>query len=220
LLNYKKGVIEVKIENSGFLSVIKPMASTVSPEENNTSTSSNSTGTVKDIPAATYEKSTEEVDSKTEKPTTYKVDQKELSRLLEESNSKTQAFVKMLAALVSKQAGKNAQANSTNTSDEFQKLLYGNGVVEIDEATRAEAKELISEDGYYGVKATSERILDFAKALSGGDPSKLEKLKEAALEGFNQAEKMWGGELPQISQDTRQAVIDGFDAMISAASAK
>ena len=41
------------------------------------------------------------------------------------------------------------------------------------EATRAQAQADIADDGYWGVDQTSDRILDFAKALSGNDPEKL-----------------------------------------------
>ena len=46
----------------------------------------------------------------------------------------------------------------------------------IDEAAKKKAQEEISEDGYWGVKQTSDRILDFAKALSGNDSSKADLL--------------------------------------------
>jgi len=48
-------------------------------------------------------------------------------------------------------------------------------------------------------------------ALTGGDPSKIDLLRDAALKGFAEAEKVWGGELPEISQKTLEAVKNGFD---------
>lgn len=39
----------------------------------------------------------------------------------------------------------------------------------VDAATKAQAQKDISEDGYYGVKQTSERLFDFASALAGDD---------------------------------------------------
>ena len=40
----------------------------------------------------------------------------------------------------------------------------------MDEKTRLQAQKDIAEDGYWGVEQTSERLVSFAKALSGGDP--------------------------------------------------
>jgi hypothetical protein len=89
----------------------------------------------------------------------------------------------------------------------------GNGMVNIDQATRDEAASLISEDGPLGIKAVSQNILDFAKAISGGDTSKIEMLKNAFIKGFDQIAAMFGGrdKMPEISQKTYDAVMEGFD---------
>ncbi|EJE0428475.1 hypothetical protein M4K02_002065, partial [Campylobacter coli] len=42
---------------------------------------------------------------------------------------------------------------------------------------------------------------------AGNDVEKLKKGLEGIKQGFEQAEKIWGGELPQISQDTIEATI-------------
>lgn len=63
------------------------------------------------------------------------------------------------------------------------------------------------------MKQTSGRILDFAKALTGGDPDKVEDMRKAFEKGYKQAEKTWGGELPDISKQTYDAVMKGFDDM-------
>ena len=85
------------------------------------------------------------------------------------------------------------------------------GTITVDEATAKQAQEDISEDGYWGVKQTSERILDFAKALTGGDSSKVEDIRTAIEKGFSEAAKLWGDELPEISQKTHDAVMKGLD---------
>jgi hypothetical protein len=81
----------------------------------------------------------------------------------------------------------------------------------VDSETQAAAQEAISEDGYFGVNKTSERIIEFAKALSGGDKSKIESLRNAFEEGFESAKEAFGGELPEISQQTYDKVMQGFD---------
>jgi hypothetical protein len=90
--------------------------------------------------------------------------------------------------------------------------LLREGKVQVDEETRLQAQKDIAEDGYWGVEQTSERLLSFAKALSGGDPSKADIMIEAVKEGFKQAEKAWGGELPQISRDTLDRTISKMES--------
>ena len=77
--------------------------------------------------------------------------------------------------------------------------------------TIAQANEDISENGYWGVKQTSERIFSFAQALAGDDEEKMTKMKEAFEKGFKEATKTWGKKLPDISQNTRDAVLKKFD---------
>lgn len=84
-------------------------------------------------------------------------------------------------------------------------------LIKIDQQTQDWAKEQIAEDGYWGVNKTAERILDFAKSISGGDSSKIGLLRDAVMKGFKDAEKAWGGKLPDISQQTIDKVMAGFD---------
>ena len=60
----------------------------------------------------------------------------------------------------------------------------------------------VAEDGYWGAEQTSDRILSFAKALSGDDPDKAEELLNAFKKGYSQATKSWGGNLPSLCSDT------------------
>lgn len=155
--------------------------------------------------------------SKESKSTNDYVSQKNVDKLIEQSNRQTKAFAEMIEKLLQQQANKNALASGGSSLNEYLNIMSNvedgkNVTVEIDDETRAEAADLVSEDGYFGVKQTSERILDFAKAVSGGDASKFEMLKEATINGFKAAEELWGGEMPQITKDTHDAVMAGFDA--------
>jgi tRNA threonylcarbamoyladenosine modification (KEOPS) complex Pcc1 subunit len=76
----------------------------------------------------------------------------------------------------------------------------------------SQAQADIGEDGYYGVKQTSQRILDFAKAITGGDPSKIALMRDSIEKGFGEARSMLGGWLPDISNETYDAVMAGLDA--------
>lgn len=87
-----------------------------------------------------------------------------------------------------------------------------NGVAfSVDEETRLAAQKEIGENGYWGVKQTSERIVNFAKTLAGGDPSKAGAMRDAIKKGFEEAEKAWGGALPDICQQTYDAVMKELD---------
>lgn len=73
------------------------------------------------------------------------------------------------------------------------------------------ALEAISPGGEWSPEAVSENILNMAKALSGGDVSKLELLKNAVVKGFEAAETTWGGKLPSITDETYDLIMKGFD---------
>lgn len=159
--------------------------------------------------AAVYEKSSEKTST---------VNKKTIQEMLNESNQKTESFKKLISSLFSKQSSKNliSGKKSSNTAISGYEMPTTNlkdffSNLEVDEATRLQAQEDISEDGYYGVKQTSARILDFAMAIAGDDPDKIAEMRKAVEKGFEQAERMWGGELPSICQDTYDTVMAGFD---------
>lgn len=110
-----------------------------------------------------------------------------------------------LVDLVNKMLGDQAK-KFTEASDDFWATLAKGGF-SVDAAAK---KEAISEDGYYGVKQTSERIFDFASALAGDDVEKMKKMEAAFEKGFKQATKAWGRDLPDISNKTYDAVKDMF----------
>jgi hypothetical protein len=86
---------------------------------------------------------------------------------------------------------------------------------QVSDETRAKAQELTGEDGYFGVKKTTGRIMEFAKALagSGASESAINNLRKGVQAGFDAVAKMYGGfdKLPQLSKDTYDAVMKEFD---------
>ena len=70
------------------------------------------------------------------------------------------------------------------------------------------AEELL--EAYLSPEKVAKRILDFAKAISGYDKTKIPLLKEAVNEGFNEIKKIFG-KLPDISKKTYDLVMKGFD---------
>lgn len=133
------------------------------------------------------------------KPTTKNVDTNEINRLWNESQKSYETLRKLVEKLISKQGKKLGD------------LLKGKDVLLIDDETRAAATNAISADGEWGVKAVSERIVAFAKAVSGDDKSKIEQLKNAIIQGFKEAEKAFGGKLPDICKDTYDEVMRQLD---------
>jgi len=70
----------------------------------------------------------------------------------------------------------------------------------------------VEEGGYYSAEATSDRLVEFAMNISGGDVSKADMLMDAMKKGFELAADTWGGELPEISQNTYDLAVEKFEA--------
>jgi hypothetical protein len=104
----------------------------------------------------------------------------------------------------------NSKAGGVNLND-FQ----------VSDEARAKARELTGEDGYFGVKKTTDRIMEFAKALagSGASESTINNLRKGVQAGFDAVAKMYGGfdNLPQVSKDTYDSVMKEFDNWTSGA---
>lgn len=182
---------------------------------------------VNGINDATYTQTTSTtVSEKTQAATSTPTTQEEVSAVYESSSKTTKATYKQNTAIVDKlKADADArsaqlkslvekmitkQGQTIGTADDMWKFL-ASGNFTVDAATKAQAQEDISEDGYWGVEQTSDRILDFAKALTGGDPDLIDKMQKAFEKGFSAATKSWGKELPEISQKTYDAVIEKFE---------
>ena len=129
--------------------------------------------------------------------------------LIEQLKADTESRILSLRDIVNQMITK--QGKTLAKADDIWSFL-ASGDYTVDEAAKKKAQEEISEDGYWGVKQTSDRILDFAKALSGNDVSKADSLLDAFKKGFREATKTWGKELPDISQKTYDAVLEKFDA--------
>lgn len=136
---------------------------------------------------------------------TYKPDTALIAKLKADADARTANLRSIVEQMMTK------QGTAYNNANDIWSFLSG-GNFTVDPATKAQAQADIAEDGYWGVKQTSSRILDFAKALTGGDPDKIQEMRDAFEKGFKMAEETWGGELPDISQQTYKAVMDGFDA--------
>lgn len=79
-----------------------------------------------------------------------------------------------------------------------------------------EAKALVSEDGFFGVTQTSNRLADFVLSGGGDNLEKLKAGREGIIRGYNEAEKAWGGKLPDISYETLDKALAKIDERITA----
>jgi len=78
-----------------------------------------------------------------------------------------------------------------------------------------EASELVSENGFFGIANTAERIAGFVLSGAGDDIEKLKAGREGVAKGFEDAKKIWGGELPEISQKTIAKTLETLDKKIA-----
>lgn len=115
-------------------------------------------------------------------------------------------FTNMMMQMFNKQGITGLQAGS----DAFWRQI-ASGNFTVDAKTKAEAQQAISEDGYWGVKQTSQRIFDMAKAIAGEDTAMMKKMQDAVEKGFSQATAAWGKELPGICGETHSAINAMFD---------
>ncbi|MGN0376604.1 MAG: hypothetical protein ACI4ED_03110 [Suilimivivens sp.] len=167
-------------------------------ETKNTASAAESAGVV-------YEPS-EEAKTASTTAKSYKADTNLVAKLKADAEARTAQFKSLVEQMLTK------QGKTFNDANDIWSIL-SSGNFTVDPATKAQAQADIAEDGYWGVDQTSQRILDFATALTGGDPDKIEEMRAAFQKGYEQAKKTWGGELPDISQRTYDAVMTGFDKM-------
>lgn len=172
-----------------------------------TETTSKAASETADTSAAVYEKnSTDKAANKNSKNKNYVTLNQENQNIIAQLKADAEQRTSQLRSLVESMILKQNQSFQIGTlTDEKMYEMLRKGEVEVSPEVRAQAQEDISEDGYWGIEQTSERLFSFAKAISGGDPSKAETLIEAMEKGFQQATKSWGDDLPDICQKTLDA---------------
>ncbi|MFT3982701.1 MAG: hypothetical protein QM697_02240 [Lachnospiraceae bacterium] len=150
-----------------------------------------------------YEKSAD-TDAVAAAKTKYQPNTAVIEMLKSDAASRQESLLKIVREAVTGQGNALAQSDSI-----WSFLASGNFTVTA--AAKQEAQKAISEGGYWSVENTSDRIIEMAKALTGGDPDKLEEMRSAFEKGFKEATKSWGKELPEISSKTYDSVMSKFD---------
>ena len=77
-----------------------------------------------------------------------------------------------------------------------------------------EARSLVADEGYWGVNKTAERLASFVLKGAGDNLELLRAGREGILRGYQEAEKIWGGELPEISSRTMEQALSAIDERI------
>ena len=133
-------------------------------------------GTKDNTVSDSYEKSDEKVSSDSG------IYSKEnIAKSIEEIEAqRQQAMTNMLTEMLGKQADASGCNFFTGKTNSYT----------LDDIT--EAKNSISDGGYWSVDSVAGRIMDMAKTLAGGDATKFETLKNAVIEGFGGAAKQLG----------------------------
>lgn len=178
-------------------------------DSNAAETTAKSTETA-DTKAFVYEKqSTDTAAANTSKNKNYVTLSKENKAIVEQLKADAEQRTSQLRSLVESMILKQNKTFQVGTlTDEKMFEMLRKGELEVSPEVRAQAQEDISEDGYWGIKQTSERLFSFAKAISGGDTSKAETLIAAMEKGFKQATKSWGDDLPDICKKTLEAATE------------
>lgn len=157
----------------------------------------------KEDSAAVYEKSTD-----TKRSSTNQIYNRDsiVKQLKADQEARMASMQSLVENLLGKQKGTFDLANSKNLASTFRQAAASASPADI-----AKAQQDVSEDGYWGVNQTSDRLVSMAIALSGGDTSKADEMMEAINKGFKRATAAWGEELPQISQDTLKATMQKME---------
>ena len=188
---------------------IKQYTQTVQNMEK-TSTAAAETAYMKETVSGVQKQDTDRAEFNKDMAATSKMSDSERASLVQslkvDLDNQMSRFTNMMMKTFQKQG---ITANQANGNDFWKMIASGNFTV--DSQTRAEAQEAISENGYWGVSQTSQRIFDFAYALAGDDVDKMKEMQAAVEKGFQQAGAAWGGELPSICGNTHTAVSKLFD---------
>jgi len=131
-----------------------------------------------------------------------------INDLIKETDHHANAIRKLVRAMI-------GGADSTGQGFWAQKAQN----MQLNAADRAQAQQMVSDEGFFGVSQTTERIMGFAKALvgEGASEEQIENMRAAVQAGFDQVARMFGGfdNLPEVTRNTHAAIMESFDNWIA-----
>ncbi len=86
----------------------------------------------------------------------------------------------------------------------------------ITELSPEEAEELLDVEGFFGIEQTSNRVANFVFSFAGDDVELLKEGREGIIRGFEEAQKLFGNQLPEISFKTQEKTLELIDSKINA----
>lgn len=115
--------------------------------------------------------------------------------------------------------------------NQFYKLLYGHIALRIDPNLRSKdvgpsreellsrARELVGADGPLSPESVAGQIVSFVDEMADGDQAKAERFRSAVHDAFAKLAAMSGGEMPELTQQTYDAVMDSLKTVTEPQSA-
>ena len=137
-----------------------------------------------------------------------------IAKLKADQQSRLESMQNLVEKLLNKQKGTFDLASLMKKDDVSGLSLsatFEAAAKNADPDTIKAAQESISEDGYWGVNKTSDRLVSMAIALSGGDTDKADEMMSAIQKGYDRATAAWGKDLPDICKDTLEATKQKMD---------
>ncbi len=165
--------------------------------------------------AVVYEKSDNKAVSTNYNKDGKKIDAKTIEAMKRESEMQYAQMIETVKQMIAKQ-GKEA-GGIPKEFDFFAKipktieeLNASKGYEKLEGFNEHIGEDLNDPNSYYSAEKTAERIVDFAKKISGGDTKKYELLKGAIEDGFKAASSYFD-EMPSITGKTHELVMKGLD---------
>ena len=140
-----------------------------------------------------------------------KMSSEDRAALVQQLKADQQSRQESLINIVKQMMNGQAKSYSMATGNDSIWRFLSSGNFTVDAATKSQAMQDISEDGYWGVKQTSQRLFDFASALAGDDVDKMKEMQKAMEKGFKLATAAWGKDLPSISKEKLDAANKLFE---------
>jgi len=85
----------------------------------------------------------------------------------------------------------------------------------ITELSPEEAEKLLDVEGFFGIEQTSNRVANFVFSFAGDDVELLKEGRDGIIRGFEEAQKLFGNQLPEISFKTQEKTLELIDSKIN-----